>query len=88
VYEVLSTNHFEELAMPNGNDQSNPKDPGSGAGTGTGSGAGAPKGTGSQDGASPDKVDKPPQTGIVVAAAVGGLIGGLVGAIIGSNLHP
>jgi len=68
--------------MPNGNDQSNPKDPGSGAGTGTGSGAGEPKGTGSQDGASPNKVEKPPQTGIVVAAAVGGLIGGVMVEIL------
>ncbi len=79
--------------MANGNDQSNPKDPGSGTGKGTGTGSGsgsganAPKDTGSKGGATPDDNDKPIQPSIVVAAAAGGLIGGLVGALIGSTLR-
>jgi hypothetical protein len=74
--------------MTNGNDQTNPKDPAQGSGTGTGSGSGTAKGKGSPGGAAPNDVDKPPQTQIVIAAAVGGLVGGLVGALIGSSLHP
>jgi len=60
VYEVSSTEYFEESRMPTENDPSNPKDPGSGPGSVPGSGGDSD--TGSKGGASPDNNDKPPQT--------------------------
>jgi hypothetical protein len=69
--------------MPNGKDPNKPQTPGSGPGAETGRGAGGSSGAGpgpskapaDTGGASPEDNDRPPQTNIAVAAAVGGLIG-------------
>jgi hypothetical protein len=57
--------------MPNGNDPKEPKDPKPGSGGATTQGGHT----------------QPPQTKVVVAAAIGGLVGGLIGALIGSGMH-